>query len=214
MNLKNRDDLDRLTPCLYPNRWAVAARMVTFRHDFLKNVTMRGPWSLSPFTAAAHCSGAGQRQQRCYARLGNRLTLDRELRIAGISCIPSAFHMVEELRPGCCDPGPIGDGTRGIVLDLKNVIARIEQQRLVQGQAIIIDVPAPRGLGAGVGPRHCAAVKGECESRQAVTAGGPHVDRKDVRRERVVSVNTAPAEVLHAPRCRRLKVIAQRLRVG
>lgn len=69
---------------------------------------MRGPCSLSPFTAAAHCSGAGQRQQRCYARLGNRLTLDRELRIAGISCIPSAFHMVEELRPGCCDPGPIG----------------------------------------------------------------------------------------------------------
>ena len=43
MSLKNRDDLDRLTPCLYPNRWAVAARMVTFSIKLWQNVTMRGP---------------------------------------------------------------------------------------------------------------------------------------------------------------------------
>ena len=42
MNLKNRDDLDRLTPCLYPNRWAVAARRVTFSKKSRQNVTMRG----------------------------------------------------------------------------------------------------------------------------------------------------------------------------
>ena len=43
MNLKNRDDLDRLTPCLDPTRWAVAARMVTFSIKLWQNVTMRGP---------------------------------------------------------------------------------------------------------------------------------------------------------------------------